>query len=61
MDNLSPCNQTCTLMDESCIGCGRTRAELAAWSKLSTADRRTVMAQLPHRAGHQQSLSTPGV
>lgn len=60
MDNLSPCNRTCVLMDGACIGCGRTQAELASWSQMSTENRRIVMAQLPHRAGHQQSLSTPG-
>lgn len=59
MDVISPCNQTCTLMDDMCIGCGRTTAELAAWSQLSSDERKTIMAQLPTRTGHEQSAPTP--
>ncbi len=39
-------------MDERsglCLGCGRTLDEIAGWSRLTDAERRTVMALLPER------------
>jgi predicted Fe-S protein YdhL (DUF1289 family) len=46
----SPCNKVCTLdpISALCIGCGRTLAEIEAWSRLSSADRVRIMA-LPRR------------
>ncbi|HET7254945.1 MAG TPA: DUF1289 domain-containing protein [Xanthobacteraceae bacterium] len=47
----SPCNKVCTLdpISALCIGCGRTLAEIEAWSRLSSADRVRIMAELPRR------------
>lgn len=47
----SPCNKTCTIDLKSglCIGCGRTRNEIAVWSSITSADRRRIMAELPAR------------
>jgi predicted Fe-S protein YdhL (DUF1289 family) len=47
----SPCNKVCTLdpISALCIGCGRTLAEIEAWSRLSSADRLRIMAELPRR------------
>ena len=41
----------CLLDDETgtCIGCGRTLAEIAAWATMSDAERRAIMAGLPAR------------
>jgi predicted Fe-S protein YdhL (DUF1289 family) len=36
-------------MTELCIGCGRTRAEIAGWIGMTSAERRAVMASLPDR------------
>ena len=47
----SPCVQIC-LIDEftgHCHGCRRTLDEIAAWSRLSDADKRSVWLQLPGR------------
>ncbi|GBD05196.1 hypothetical protein HRbin20_00776 [bacterium HR20] len=47
----TPCRKICVL-DRSrqfCIGCGRTRQEIAAWVFLSPQERRRIMAQLPER------------
>jgi uncharacterized protein len=32
-----------------CFGCGRTLAEIARWHRMESAERQTVMAQLPAR------------
>ena len=32
-----------------CIGCGRTRAEVAGWTRMSPDDRRATMAGLAER------------
>jgi predicted Fe-S protein YdhL (DUF1289 family) len=32
-----------------CIGCGRTRDEIASWISLSPSERETVTGQLGHR------------
>jgi len=47
----SPCNKVCTLdpISASCIGCGRTLAEIGDWSRMSDAERGRIMAELPRR------------
>jgi uncharacterized protein len=42
----SPCIRTCQLENEVCVGCGRTRGEIAAWSRMSDAERLVVMRRL---------------
>jgi predicted Fe-S protein YdhL (DUF1289 family) len=49
----TPCVNIC-LLDPStgyCIGCGRTRAEIAGWLDMTEARRREMMAGLPERVG----------
>ena len=47
----SPCVKICVLHPEAgiCLGCYRTRAEIAGWSRLSREERRAVMVGLPER------------
>ena len=47
----SPCNDVCQLEWKSgyCLGCGRTGDEIAAWPRLSEAERDAIMALLPAR------------
>ncbi|MEM7719013.1 MAG: DUF1289 domain-containing protein [Pseudomonadota bacterium] len=47
----SPCVKICVLHPEAdiCIGCHRTRHEIAGWSRLSHAERRAIMDTLPER------------
>lgn len=47
----TPCRKICSLdpVRKLCIGCGRTRHEIAQWLFLSNEQRRTIMAQLPAR------------
>lgn len=47
----SPCRKVCVIEPRAglCIGCLRTRAEIAGWSRLTPAARREVMAALPER------------
>ena len=48
----SPCVSVCVLDPQGtnvCIGCGRTLAEVAAWSELTNAQKRAVVALLPAR------------
>ena len=47
----TPCINVCLLDDEtgSCVGCGRTLAEIAAWATMSDTQRRAIMAALPAR------------
>ena len=47
----SPCTKLCTMdaQDRYCLGCARTRAEIAAWWTLSDAEKRAVLAALPAR------------
>lgn len=47
----TPCVKVC-LIDEAtglCEGCGRTRAEIATWGRLSESERLAVMAGLEAR------------
>ena len=47
----SPCIKVCVIHPESrlCTGCLRTLDEIAAWSRMTPEDRRSVMAALPSR------------
>ena len=47
----SPCVNICRMHAQTgwCEGCARTIAEIAAWSKLDDADKRSVLALLPAR------------
>jgi predicted Fe-S protein YdhL (DUF1289 family) len=47
----SPCVKLCDIDRETglCCGCGRSLAEIAHWSALSTFERHSVTAELPAR------------
>ena len=47
----SPCKLICDLDLEKgeCIGCGRTREEIARWLSYTELQRRAIMAELPVR------------
>ena len=47
----TPCVKVCVVDGESglCLGCFRTLAEVAAWSRLGETERETIMADLPRR------------
>jgi predicted Fe-S protein YdhL (DUF1289 family) len=47
----SPCIKVCVLDPGSgfCIGCGRTREEIASWLGFDAEERRRIMGALPER------------
>ena len=47
----SPCNRVCKLdLDTGfCLGCGRTAAEIGAWTRLTAEQRQALLAALPGR------------
>jgi uncharacterized protein len=47
----SPCILICSIDDATgyCFGCGRTRAEIGAWTSITAQERRTIMSELPAR------------
>ncbi len=47
----TPCVNICVLDDATgtCVGCGRTVAEIAGWTGMSDRERRAIMAALPDR------------
>ncbi|QLQ12456.1 MAG: DUF1289 domain-containing protein [Brevundimonas sp.] len=47
----TPCIQVCTVDGASglCLGCRRSLAEIARWSRLSDEERDQIMAELPGR------------
>jgi uncharacterized protein len=51
LDIETPCVKVCVVDPETqfCIGCGRTRGEIAAWIGMTVDDRRTIMTALPER------------
>jgi len=42
----SPCTKVCALDFKSdlCLGCGRSRSEIASWTTLNAEDKRRVLA-----------------
>jgi uncharacterized protein len=51
IDIETPCVKVCVLDPDSgyCIGCGRTRSEIAGWLDMTDSLRRDIMAGLPQR------------
>lgn len=49
----SPCVNICVIHPRAgiCAGCYRTLDEIGLWSQMTADDRRSVMADLPERAG----------
>ena len=47
----TPCVQVCVVDGESglCLGCHRTLAEVAQWTRFTDAERVALMAELPGR------------
>ena len=47
----SPCVNVCVIHPETglCLGCARTRDEIAGWSRMPPDLRAAVMAELPER------------
>lgn len=57
----SPCIGVCCLDGAGafCLGCGRSLAEIAAWSRLPEAERLGIMAVLPGRLAAPERRPTP--
>jgi hypothetical protein len=55
----SPCIKVCILDRQRgiCVGCGRSLAEIASWSRMSDAERRSIMMRL---AADGRSTVAPG-
>ncbi|MDZ4393827.1 DUF1289 domain-containing protein [Cypionkella sp.] len=49
----SPCVKLCVVHPEAriCVGCFRSIDEIASWSRLTPAERKAIIADLPTRAG----------
>jgi predicted Fe-S protein YdhL (DUF1289 family) len=49
---VTPCIKVCIVDGESglCMGCYRTLIEVAGWTRLSDAERATIMAEAPGRS-----------
>lgn len=47
----SPCNKVCVIHPGAkiCVGCFRTGAEIAGWSRMTPEERRALMEALPAR------------
>jgi hypothetical protein len=47
----TPCVQRCEIETKTgfCLGCHRTRAEIANWGALTEAERRAIMRELAER------------
>jgi predicted Fe-S protein YdhL (DUF1289 family) len=52
----SPCKKICLMHPQAdlCMGCFRTRYEIAGWSRMTPDQRRTVMDELPDRESETQ-------
>jgi uncharacterized protein len=51
MSEESPCIAVCMIDPKTslCFGCGRTLPEIARWGRMTSAERKAVMATLPAR------------
>jgi uncharacterized protein len=58
----TPCINVCVLdpLSALCVGCGRTAAEITAWSTMSEPERIAVMAELGQRLTDGRSRAARG-
>ena len=58
----SPCVKICTLDARAglCLGCGRTVAEIAAWSAMTDGERARIMGELSGRLAARQPARATG-
>jgi uncharacterized protein len=58
----TPCVKVCVIDPHSalCVGCGRTVAEIAAWTAMSEAERGAVIAGLGPRMALARSRASRG-
>ena len=58
----TPCINVCVIdsLSALCVGCGRTTAEIAAWTTMSEAERIAVMAELGPRLTEARSRAAGG-
>lgn len=56
----TPCIKICVVDPETqfCIGCGRTRGEIASWIGMTAEDRRVIMNALPERVATSTQRKT---
>lgn len=60
MNISSPCANICKLNEQDvCIGCLRTRSEIARWSQMSEWERVSIMAALPARGAKESVAAGP--
>ena len=54
----SPCKLICELdlAKGQCVGCGRSREEIARWLSYTELQRRAIMAELPGRLAKQAKI-----
>jgi len=45
----SPCVNICRVQGDMCIGCNRTLEEIAAWSKLTDAEKQDILDNIFNR------------
>lgn len=56
----SPCNKICTLNAQGvCVGCGRSRAEIGAWSQSSDAEKARVIKKAKERLAGMDARGEP--
>jgi predicted Fe-S protein YdhL (DUF1289 family) len=53
----TPCVNICLLdaATGTCLGCGRTLAEIANWAQMNDTERRAIMAALPDRMHRRET------
>jgi uncharacterized protein len=58
----TPCINVCVLdpLSALCIGCGRTGAEITAWSTMSEPERIAIMTELDQRLTEARSRDARG-
>ena len=42
----SPCVKTCRLEEEVCVGCGRTKAEISQWLRMTDEEKNRILKRL---------------
>ncbi|MCO5730041.1 DUF1289 domain-containing protein [Rhizobium sp. SSA_523] len=58
---MTPCTRVCSIDTATglCVGCGRTRDEIASWASLAPEERAALMIELPLRLQIPSSSPLP--
>lgn len=56
---ITPCVSICKILEGKCVGCGRTREEIAKWTRYTDDERLEIMKRLGYGNSRKKHKKVP--